>query len=612
MRKPLIIMLFLLSVSLSSAFSMLSYYNDVNVQEDGSILVYEKMEFYLDAQYNEGYRSIRPQDFDSLSDITVNSVKVNGKTPVYEKKVNGQDAEIIWKNPPKGESTVELNYTIKNRVELFDDFARLCYEHYGANWKTFAREFTARTTLPPKSANKTMHFEIYSTEKGKAYVDNLSIIIEMEDVPSGNYVGGCYLFDKGAVSGNLKTVNSSAYAILKKEREVYGSQTVLEAEKPNLGWCCLPIFILSLLLSAYFYIKQRKKPAQLQESILPPEKEEEPAIVTALVRNKYDVKELVAATIVSLISRNIIDIVELEKKESIGAEIKRERTILFLKKRPNNLKNYENSVLDFLFAEGNEIDLDAKMKNYEKISNKTEAEKIHIVKSMEKFTNAFPGQIEELFVDEEIHALSTAKLNVSGEIAFCWFLGLFVIIFGLSFASISFDLDWYPQHGEQFWLLIIGGCIIGTLLPAIYVSYLHTKPVAPKTEKNGLLYAQWEAFYRGLKSSQIKKYPPASAVIWGRILTYATALGMADKVEKHLSELEPLFAKKIKKIDNIALTSMAYYSSSMGMYNLATFGNRSGIQRSGGHGGFSSHSSGGWSRGGGGFSGGSSGGGGFR
>jgi uncharacterized membrane protein len=134
--------------------------------------------------------------------------------------------------------------------------------------------------------------------------------------------------------------------------------------------------------------------------------------------------------------------------------------------------------------------------------------------------------------------------------------------------------------------------------------FIYLKPEVPKRfEKK---YAKWAAFERALKSSRIKEHPPSSVVIWGKILVYATALGMTSRVKEHLSELDKLTLKRIEDMDQVRIVSYTFYSSAIRVSNLSKHGSRKG------KGGFSKSSSGGWSSGGGGFSGGSSGGGGFR
>jgi len=599
----------LLIITASSAFSIISYNTDAAVQHDGSLRIHETMSFDLEKVYNEGYRSIRSQDFGSLSDITVNSVTVNGQPVPYALQMNGDHAEIVWKKTYAGNNLVELDYTIKDRVQLYDDFAKVCYEHYGADWPAAAQKFRSSMTMPSGAAGKDMHFEVYSAKKGNAYISGLSVIVEMDDVPSGNYIGGCYLFDKGAVQTGNK-VSGSALAILNNEREAYGSQSILgpTEETDYAGCCCLPAFLISLVTGLAFFLNERKRP-KLPESILPPEKEE-PAIVSTLVRNECQQKELVASTIIDLINRNVIDIVELEKAGEKGEEIKRERTILMLKKRPAGLKDYENSVLDLIFSDGNQVDLDAKMAQYDAIKSKADAQASPLYQAVKKFNTDFPKQIDALFTDPEIKGLKNAKVSRTGVGGFAIFLGFIFVIASCAVLMNSFD---YLSSGKLLQFAVVVITFPLTYALAIYSLYTYWNTTAlPK--KNIEKYGKWDAFYRGLKSSRIKEYPPASAVIWGDILVYATALGLADKVKSHLSELsslDPKIASRMDSMDRVALRTMTYYSSAVALHNLATVGNRSGF--SGGHGGFSSHSSGGWSSGGGGgFSGGSSGGGGFR
>ncbi|MEM4272404.1 MAG: DUF2207 domain-containing protein, partial [Candidatus Bilamarchaeaceae archaeon] len=188
-------------------------------------------------------------------------------------------------------------------------------------------------------------------------------------------------------------------------------------------------------------------------------------------------------------------------------------------------------------------------------------------------------------------------------------LFLFGLCFFASFAVGGFDfLGFLWETGDYLYLVAI---IIGTFLaigaaPAII--YFLLQPEVPRGFESE--YAQWDAFARAVKASSLKGEPPSSALIWGEILVYANALGLADKVKKHLSELNSLLAGRIERMDHVRRRTRRFYYSAIGVRNLSKYGRRSGpVSR----GGFSGRSSGGWSsHGGGGFSGGHSGGGGFR
>ena len=590
----------LILLSAVHAFSIVSYENNAEVLTNGDLNIYEKMTFDLEQEYSEGYRSIRPDDFDSLSDIFVHSVKVNGNPVQYETVMNGEYAEIIWLKTYAGQNIVELNYTIRDRVELYDDFSKICYEHYGANWAVSAQSFISRMKLPEQTRGRTMHFEVYSTKKGEAYVDDLTIVIEMGDVPSGNYIGGCYLFFKGAVN-TTKTVSGSAYELLQEERELYGSESVLDPESdPSL---CLAIlflvFLMFLVISLRVYNKNKKQ-IVYPPNILPPEKEE-PSVVSLLVRQELSMKDIMAATILKLISRGVIDIVELEKKGETSAELKKERTILILKKKNAKLKNYEKTLVEMLFEKGNEINLDTMAEEFEKVKTKKDAKKLKVIKELNKFDN----EIEKILKDNKVYDLKDNRKGKTAVVIGVFFFAL-ILICALSFLILEVATILLADENFLGFLLFIT-CLFGIAGFEIFLFADYMKPDVPKNMK--IKFAKWIAFVRAIKASRLREYPPASAVIWDDILVYATALGLTDKVKKHLSELKAFDIRKIENMERIKSSTYVYYGSVIAVSNLSKYGRRSGPRKSGG---FSSASSGGWSSGGGGFSGGSSGGGGFR
>lgn len=588
MRAAFILILLL---SASFAFTIDSYSNDAKVLPNGDLQVFENITFTLEQQYNEGYRSIRPADAPSTSSVVLESVYVNGKLATSGTQVYGEQVEIYWEDTYEGKNVVELRYALKDKTELFDDYARVCYEHFGANWDSAAEEFSSRMTLPDSTSGTDMHFEIYSAKKGNAYTDGLSIVTEIDNVPSGNYVGGCYLFEKDSVSTtNVK--NGSAYDILTDERKSYGSEAVLV---PGGEWqcVCLPLVMLAFLSAAYMFVKKRRH--KLPESILPPGKES-PAEVAAIVRNSKDEKNILAATLIDMINKGFIDIVELEKKGESAAEIKRERTIL-LRKKDTGLAKHEQAVMEMLFDKEKEVDLDAMAKELKGISA-AKAKAHHVPKALKKFNS----EIDDLLTTKGLLDDAMSMGTRAGLLAAFGFMAL-VFLFMCSGIDALYGLTYYLDLENYAQAAYIFGLIGAFLAFGGYSIYKLMQPRAPDGYQDK--FEQWDAFARGLKSSRIKEYPPSSVAIWGSILVYATALGLADKVKKHLSELDGITLHKMEELDKIRATSVPVFVYARETSNLKTYGNRQG---------FSSRSSGGWSSGGGGgFSGGgSSGGGGFR
>ncbi|MEW6722997.1 MAG: DUF2207 domain-containing protein [Candidatus Micrarchaeota archaeon] len=590
--KPFIALSLLLLAPFSLAFTIESYYSEVAILENGDIHVHENITFVLEEQFSEGFRAIRPQDAPSTADVIVHSVRVNGaESESYTQEYEG-NTEIVWKTAPAGENRVELDYTLKDKTEKFDDFARVCFEHFGANWDVPAKAFRARTTMPEGARGKEMHFEVYSAKEGTAYVDDLSVVIGLDDVPPGNYVGGCYLFAKDSVYGG-KAMEGSAYEILKDERESYGSTSIYGFEPISPYFCCLPFVILLAIIAAAVLLTRKKYPIY-SESILPPDEKEEPAAVCALLRNTIDEKNLFAATILDLISRGNIDIVELERKGEQSAEAKRERTVLMLK-NGEGAKGHEKVLIGMLFSGGKEVELDELMKKADAVKTKEEAKANPLTAGFENFGAELKKSAEAGGAGEAIKKHNSG-MGAVGVL-------LFVLFAGCLFASgdILESVFYYMEGGDaEGWMIILSLAAFAAL--ALLTVQALAAPSPPKGMEER--FGRWYAFQKGLESSRIKEYPPSAALIWGRILVYATALGMADKVKKHLSELDALTRERIEEMDVVRRRSVVFYASGMALGNLSKYGNRSG---------FSSRSSGGWSsRGGGGFSGGSSGGGGFR
>ncbi len=603
MKHALALFVFACLAGAAFSFSIDSYYSHATVLPNGDLEVQESINFTLEQAYNEGYRSIRKEDFGTLDNLVVQSVTVNGADVPYITQLNGDKAEIVWQKTYEGANDVELDYILKDRAQLYDDFAKICFEHYGANWAVPAAVFQSRMTLPEAARGKDMHYEVYSAKKGGVNVDDLSIVISINDVPPGNYVGGCYLYDKAALS-TTNRVNGSALQILKDERKAYGSQETLAPEQPgSTTICCLPLAIFLGILAAYRFSQDRKIP-KYPEDILPPDKEE-PAVVAALVRNQVSEKNLLAACIIDLINRGILDIVELEKKGmGASATIERERTILMLRRRPSGLKPYEDAVIDMIFSGGGtQVDLDKMAEDFDKIKTRDEAEKTAIAKNVKIFTDEVTRILKENGVSD---LRNKAQNKIGGVIG----LGIFAAF--IACATVGVVPGWFISYvASGNWFEAVGTLVsVAILLPAIaYLTIRYFRPSVPEKMRDE--YAKWDAFARAVASSRLKEYPPSFASIWGGVLVYATALDMADKVKKHFSELGVLAKGRLASLDRVTASSYVFYTSAWGVYNLKTYGSRYGAPSS--HGGFSSASSGGWSSGGGGgFSGGSSGGGGFR
>ncbi|MGV8176366.1 MAG: DUF2207 family protein [Candidatus Bilamarchaeaceae archaeon] len=601
--KKLAVLLILLG--LAFPFSIDEYTSHASVDNAGNLLVSERIVFDIDqdtySNSHEGYRSIRYADYDgNLDNVQVRSVRVNGGNVPYAVSRNGENAEIVWKKLYPGRNVVELEYVLKDRAALYDDYAKVCFENYGANWPVPAKRLTTEMRFPSEARDKAVQFEIYSKKVGTARFANDSVVAELDDVPSGNYVGGCYLYSKGALSTD-RVMNGSAYSMLKDERKAYGSREMVKAQTPwGTLLCCGPALLILAVLAGYTMLT-RKRPPKIASSVLPPDDKEMPVYVSALLRSRYDEKEVFSAVLLQLISKGIIDIQELDTGK--GASADRRRTVLFLKKPDAKLTDEEKAVIEIVFGGSKEVDLDQKAKDLGKIGNMADAKKSGIEKSMDSFRSALKAGLKEKGMNpDSLYPVDGFRGLTITVLALGAFYGL-----AFAFPLLGDSLGYQSDTGDSGPLMVFG---IFALIAAVLVYYLITKLMEPLVKKGKEdEFLKWEAFQNGLKEGRIKEYPPASAVIWGNILAYAAVLGLADTVNRNLSELKTILPGQAMRMNRVRLVSYTYYNSTIGVYGLSRYGDRS----SGGqYGNFSSHSSGGWSGGGGGFSGGHSGGGGFR
>ncbi len=575
MKKYLLLLFsFLLIFNVEAAsFSIQDYHSQLNILQNGDLHVHETITFILPHTYNEGYRTIRAEDFNTINNIQLTSATVNAQTVPATTALNGKNAEIIWHKTFTGTNLVDLDYTLKNRVEVYDDFAKICYEHFGANWQTAAQTFSSTITFAEQTRGKDFHFQIYSPTPKQAHIEDLSVIINANNVQPGDYIGGCYLFDKNATtSTNFKT--GSAYRFLQDERKAYGSSRLLTPLDLSYYTLIFPFtFFIALVITSFLFLK-REKLTNSAENIIPPS-EEDPLLAALFAKGSYTEKDILAATILNLVRKNFIELIDYEKNN----------TILILKKINKHLTKEEKAVINLLFSKKKEVNLDQLAEELEKINTKREAKPI-----LDQL-NLFTASVKDRLNQNNFQTI-LAKTNERKVIAILIaILSIPFFIFSQTLLSLS--------HNPYF--LIGEISILGTIGCVILMIILLFQP--PFLKEYKIEQIKWRIFAATLKKSRLKEYPPASIAIWGEILVSATALGLASKVNQHLSELDTLLAQRVTKLQGLNTSAYRFYGVSYQIHTLYTPGNRQG---------FSSRSSGGYSSGGGGFSGGSSGGGGFR
>jgi len=95
----------------------------------------------------------------------------------------------------------------------------------------------------------------------------------------------------------------------------------------------------------------------------------------------------------------------------------------------------------------------------------------------------------------------------------------------------------HPTADLQMLAAILSGIY---LLTAAIILFLPNDVFGKWTKEGLTYYRKWINLKKFLEEfSLISEYPPDSVIVWEEFLVYATAFGIADKVEKALKKLVP-------------------------------------------------------------------------
>ncbi len=117
---------------------------------------------------------------------------------------------------------------------------------------------------------------------------------------------------------------------------------------------------------------------------------------------------------------------------------------------------------------------------------------------------------------------------------FAILLGIVLVIGGVVLTPIMIG---EPTADLQVLAAVYSGFYLFTALIILFLP----KDVFGKWSKEGLTYyKKWINLKKFLEEfSLMSEYPPDSVIVWEEFLVYATAFGIADKVEKALKQLVP-------------------------------------------------------------------------
>lgn len=255
-----------------------------------------------------------------------------------------------------------------------------------------------------------------------------------------------------------------------------------------------------------------------------------PAEVGYLYRFKKTETEDITATLLDLINREYIEIID-SKVNQIAENVSYELRLNEEKSR-DNLKSHEQQLINWFFktiAHGNSVTT-KQIEDYS--SYRVDQARTYLGESV-KFTSAVAALCDQQdFFDSNIE---THKNQAKSLIA----LPILAII---TMAIMA----------QYFWVNIFIEIMILLVSTVFYFYYVHTRK---RRSMNGqILFNKWDAFKHFLEDfGSFEDDPIPSIVVWEHYLAYATTFGIADQVMDQLKlkiEQEKIDLEKSKFVSN--------------------------------------------------------------
>lgn len=420
----------------------------------------------------------------------------------------------------------QIHYTIPDAAIAYDDCVVYFQKYLSENNTTKIGLVTATIDLPQGSnADNTLiwghgagHGTIYFSENKPDIVE-----LSIKKPPINQYVEARFLMPRDSLSSPATVINKSVYDEVLAEETAAAEKAQRELLYTRIFSAAAVILMLALLVwtillrrrlaSVFTRFEAREKPIYYREipSKIPP------LLATKLYRfygKAPPSSELISTTILDLIYRDILQVVP---------QVDGRRTEVWLQLAPSSIGSYdllgvEKPVLDFLFsdiAQGQPAVSLNQLKKYTKKQRNRLA--------IENMINQFEARTDRLWSDYgyEEHE----KNKVPGVVYLVRVLGLLAA--GGGFMLMASGLG--SVAGSVGVFLLTGG-VINFLVNLILCR--KRKMLTQKGEDELALWQALAKFFEEFSAFDEKELPEIG--YWEKMLVYAGALGVADKVMAQL------------------------------------------------------------------------------
>ncbi|MDX6588050.1 MAG: hypothetical protein QOI31_2523 [Solirubrobacterales bacterium] len=501
----------------------------VEVQDDGSLHVTEQLTFDFTGNFSGAFRDIplaagvqarnvavseAGEEYEPGAATGLGSYDRPGTFGAEQLEIDDPDIgptrgfRVVWHYEADSEErTFQVSYNITGATEAYDDVIYVPWAVWGSQWQFALDDLHAEIALAdseeePEGAWLRPRGLGVDPETGPG-----SATVDVERLPSGEEADMTAVFPRSAVSSvDGATVESGdgLDTILAEEKEIDDDQGLISKAAAFVGENVIPIEIvwtfLVLLGAAWLYFRAREGRVEGVPKYLPePPSDDSPALAYAYANEGEFDDRLVLATLLDLVDRGFY-----ESKAAEGKEM--DLVLSIPEKRPpvDDLEKYEAKTMDFfddLLNDGGACELGKLKERIPEHSGTWRARWESLTTALDEVEK---GKLE----------WSLTLVNARTTLALTAFLGYFAILL------LYFD----RTHLISIPLFaMVAGMLFVYLLPQ-----RHLKKMDPESRQKN---AEWMAFSQWTKDfPRLSDDPPATLLLWRRIIVYAVAFGTAERL----------------------------------------------------------------------------------
>lgn len=500
---------------------------EATVLHDGTLELRERRTFEFDGSFSTGFFSVEPAGTPFARAEGFRVEEDGEEIPSRVSAGPGGSLEAEWSFQAEDERrTFDISYRIRCAVLVYDDAAHLLWQFVGTGWSEPTDRVQVRVRVPGRAVAApsrpvgcpdevteppaTMALERgdlrawgHGPLGGEVRVpDPQTVTLEVRDLPANTFVEGSILMPREVVPlAPVYPGGPGRDRILAEEAGLAREANELREERSRqrsitFGFLAgIPLALGGLVVVSRLRDRVPGVPPLLEE---PPEDLHPVELATLwdAAAGRYVSRNTYRTQLLHLARAGAIEL------EAVGRVTDPDDIVVRLKERPSS--GIDEKFTTFLFPDSERTvklgDLEARGKRRKRIA---------------AWKDAVTGKTSAM-VD---------RVRKEGP---RWESILMLVVVGIGI--------WWWQRAELaggFALAVAALAVLGWIL-----ALRHMTPRLPPDLRERV--ARWAAFRRFLREfSSLPEAPALAVVIWERYLVYASALGVADEVERQVADLVP-------------------------------------------------------------------------